>query len=208
MNQAAGAPVRFGLLRLADSAPAMVAVQRGLFRELGLRVELSVEPSWANIADKLTYGLLDAAAMLPPLALAAAIGLRGPAGRLLVPMGLSAGGNTVTLGRAAALAVLDGSALSKRDGSTPSEQDGSASLDALTAGRRFGAWLRAQSSPPPFAVVHAFSTHNLLVRYWLAASGVDPDRDISTVVIPPEQVEPALAAGDIAGFCEIGRAHV
>lgn len=185
MNRPAGAPVRFGLLRLADSAPAMVAVQRGLFRELGLQVELSVEPSWANIADKLTYGLLDAASMLPPLALATALGLRGPPGRVLVPMGLSAGGNTVTIGRAAAEAVLQGLAPS----------------DALAAGRGFGAWLRAQPAPPRFAVVHAFSTHNLLLRYWLAASGLDPDHDIHAVVVPPEQVEPALAEGRIAGFC-------
>src|SRR5271166_2177449 len=54
---------------------------------------------------------------------------------------------------------------------------------------------------PRFAVVHAFSTHNLLLRYWLAAGGADPDRDIETVVIPPENVVAALAAGTIAGFC-------
>jgi len=175
-------------LRLADSAPSLVAVQRGLFRELGVQVELSVEASWANIADKLAYGLLDAASMLPPLALAASLGLRGPPGRLLVPMGLSGGGNTIAVGRAAAEAVLAGSA----------------PIDALDAGRRFGAWLRTQRTPPRFAVVHAFSTHNLLLRYWLAASGVDPDRDISAVVIPPERVEAALAEGDIAGFCAGG----
>ena len=180
------APVRFGLLRLTDSAPAVVALERGLFRELGLEVELSVEPSWANIADKLAYGLLDAASMLPPLALAAALGLRGPPGRLLVPMGLSGGGNTVTLGQEAAQAVLDVAA---------------EPVDVLATGRRFGAWLRAQPAPPRFAVVHAFSTHNLLLRYWLAASGMDPDRDIQTVVVPPEQVESALARGRIAGFC-------
>jgi NitT/TauT family transport system ATP-binding protein/nitrate/nitrite transport system substrate-binding protein len=185
MSQAIGRPVRLGLLRLADSAPPVVAVQHGLFRELGLVVELSVEPSWANIADKLAYGLLDAAVMLPPLALAVALGLRGPPGRLLVPMGLSSGGNTVTLGRAAAAAVLDGA--------TPA--------DALAAGRRFGAWLRAQPAPPRFAVVHAFSTHNLLLRTWMAACGLDPDRDITAVVVPPAQVETALATGDIAGFC-------
>jgi two-component system, oxyanion-binding sensor len=185
VNRTNGTRVRFGLLRLADSAPAVVAVQRGLFRELGLRVEISVEPSWANIADKLAYGLLDAASMLPPLALAAALGLRGSPGRLLVPMGLSAGGNTITIGRAAARAVLDGPA----------------AADTLDAGRRFGAWLRAQPAPPRFAVVHAFSSHNLLLRHWLAASGLDPDRDISAVVIPPEQVEQRLAEGEIAGFC-------
>lgn len=185
MRWTADVPVRFGLLRLADSAPAVVATRRGLFSELGLEVKLSVEPSWANIADKLAYGLLDAASMLPPLALAAALGLRGPPGSLLVPMTLSAGGNTVTLGRCAAEAVLDACA----------------PLDALTAGRRLGAWLRAQPTPPRFGVVHAFSTHNLLLRYWLAASGLDPDRDISAVVIPPEQVEAALAEERIAGFC-------
>ena len=100
-------------------------------------------------------------------------------------MGLSAGGNTVTIGRAAAEAVLAGPA----------------PVDALAAGRRFGAWLRAQPAPPRFAVVHAFSTHNFLLRYWLAASGLDPDQDISAVVIPPEHVAQALADGSIAGFC-------
>jgi NitT/TauT family transport system ATP-binding protein/nitrate/nitrite transport system substrate-binding protein len=50
-------------------------------------------------------------------------------------------------------------------------------------------------------VVHAFSTHNLLLRYWLATGGVDPDTDIETVVIPPEHVVDALAEGSITGFC-------
>jgi two-component system, oxyanion-binding sensor len=178
-------PVRFGLLRLADSAPAVVALHRGLFRELGLAVELSVEPSWANIADKLAYGLLDAASMLPPLALAAALGLRGLPAKLLVPMSLSGGGNTITVRREVADAIAGRAA----------------PHDALAKGHALGEWLHAQPAPPRFAVVHAFSTHNLLLRYWLAASGVDPDRDIATVVIPPEQVEAALAEGRIAGFC-------
>jgi NitT/TauT family transport system ATP-binding protein/nitrate/nitrite transport system substrate-binding protein len=42
---------------------------------------------------------------------------------------------------------------------------------------------------------------NLLLRYWLSLTGVDPDRDVETVVVPPEQVVPALAGGQIAGFC-------
>jgi two-component system, oxyanion-binding sensor len=35
-------------------------------------------------------------------------------------------------------------------------------------------WLHAQRTRPRFAVVHAFSTHNLLLRYWLASGGADP----------------------------------
>jgi NitT/TauT family transport system ATP-binding protein/nitrate/nitrite transport system substrate-binding protein len=178
-------PVRFGLLRLADSAPAIIALHERIFRELDLDVVLSVEPSWANIADKLTYGLLDAASLLPPLVLAARIGLRGPPARILVPMGLTSGGNTVTLGQEAASAIGDSSHM----------------MDAPTAGRLFRGWLQARAAPPRVAVVHAFSTHNLLLRHWLAASDVDPDRDVETVVIPPEDVETALARGQVAAFC-------
>ena len=90
--------VRIGMLRLTDSAPVVVAKARDLFRSLDLHPVLSIEPSWANLADKLAYGLLDAAVMLPPLVLASAMGLRGPAVPLIVPMGLSQGGNTIVLG--------------------------------------------------------------------------------------------------------------
>jgi NitT/TauT family transport system ATP-binding protein/nitrate/nitrite transport system substrate-binding protein len=156
----------------------MVAQQRGLFADLGLDVSLSIEPSWSNAADKLAYGLLDAAVMLPPLALAAAMGLRGGgAARLIVPMGLSQGGNTIVLSRDAT--------------PVPNRSHGARLLD----------WLRGQPTPPRFAVVHRFSTHNLLLRYWLALCGVEPERDIETVVVPPEQVVDALANGRIAGFC-------
>ena len=170
--------VRVGMLRLTDSAPVAVAQARGLFTGFGLEPSLSIEPSWANIADKLTYGLLDAAVMLPPLALASVLGLRGPPVRLLVPMGLSQGGNTIVLG-----------------GETPPEERG------LPPGARLLAWLKRHPPRPRIAVVHKFSTHNLLLRYWLALTGVDPDQEIETVVAPPGQVVAALASGQIDGFC-------
>lgn len=50
-------------------------------------------------------------------------------------------------------------------------------------------------------MVHVFSTHNLLLRHWLASAGIDPDRDLEIVVIPPERVVSELTAGHIAGFC-------
>ena len=173
-------PIRVGVLRLVDSAPIIVANSFGIFADHGLEVEINIEPSWSNIADKLTYGVLDAAVMLPPLALAACAGLRGPKARLVVPMSLSQGGNAIVLGHAATAGLTGG-------GEPPRI--------------RLLEWLRAQRSRPRFAVVHAFSTHNLLLRYWLASGGADPDRDIETVVIPPDDVVAALAAGRITGFC-------
>ena len=31
-------------------------------------------------------------------------------------------------------------------------------------------------------------THDLWIRYWLAAGGIDPDKDVSTIVVPPPQM--------------------
>jgi two-component system, oxyanion-binding sensor len=172
--------IRVGLLQLVDSAPLIVAEADGLFAQQGIDVQISIEPSWANVADKLTYGLLDAAVMLPPLALAASAGLRGPRARLVVPMSLSQGGNAIVGSHAAA---------------------NSLKTDSSPSRIRLLEWLHGQPTKPRFAVVHAFSTHNLLLRYWLASGGVDPDRDIETVVIPPADVVATLAAGTISGFC-------
>ena len=72
-----GTKLRIGFLRLTDSAPAIVAQEFGWFADQGLDVELHREPSWANIADKLAYGFLDAAVIVPPLAFAIELGLRG-----------------------------------------------------------------------------------------------------------------------------------
>ena len=182
MTPANPTPVRIGMLRLTDNAPVLLAAATGIFARLGLAADIRIEPSWANIADKLAYGLLDAAVMLPPLALAAAAGLRGAPARLVVPMGLSLGGNSVCVTPEAARACAG-------------------DADALALGRAFTRWARAQDKPPRVAVVHMFSTHHLLLRHWLAATGAEPDRDIEIVAIPPEQVVAALAARRIAGFC-------
>jgi NitT/TauT family transport system ATP-binding protein len=51
------------------------------------------------------------------------------------------------------------------------------------------------------AVVHPYSSHNYELRYWLAASGIHPDRDVELVIVPPPLMADALAAGRIDGFC-------
>jgi NitT/TauT family transport system ATP-binding protein/nitrate/nitrite transport system substrate-binding protein len=164
--------IRLGLLRLCDAAPVILADQEALFDSQGLSVALSIEPSWANIADKLGYGLLEGAVMLPPLAMACAAGLRGRKTDLLVPMNLSANGNAITLSSRHVEAFSQG---------------GIAAVAAETRLR--------------LAVVHGFSTHDLLLRYWLAASGVKPDHDLEITVLPPAEMVGSLAAGAIDGFC-------
>lgn len=187
-------PIRIALLRLTDSAPVIMAEALGLFAQAGLDVEISIEPSWANVADKLSYGLIDGAVMLPPLAFAVALGLRGPKAEVIVPLSLSSGGNSITLSRDIATYLADDAA-KQADATAP---------DALSLGRGFAKWLAARSprsGPARLGIVHVFSTHNLLLRYWLAASGINPDEDVELISVPPAQTVEALAERRIVGFC-------
>jgi len=174
--------IAFGLLRLTDSAPAIVAHEFGFFADEGLDVALSVEPSWANVADKLAYGALDAAVIVPPLAFAVSLGLRGPAEPLIIPYNVSLGGDTITLAKDLAGELRD-------------EARGVGYAAALAAR------LKASEGGKTLAVVHDYSNHNLFLRYWLAAAGALAERDYAVVVTPPARTVEALRSRKIAGLC-------
>jgi NitT/TauT family transport system ATP-binding protein/nitrate/nitrite transport system substrate-binding protein len=176
--------LKLGLLRLTDAAPAVIALEKGFFARRGLDVRLCVEPSWANVADKLSFGQIQAAVMLPPLAFAISLGLRGVGVPLLVPMCLSLNGNTVTVSNTVMRALRS------------TDQ-----ADPKLVGERLREHLRGRRARFRFAVVHVYSTHNLLLRYWLAACGIDPDSDVEFVVVPPAETVEALRRNDIDGFC-------
>jgi len=183
-NPRSGPRMRIGFLRLTDSAPAIVAQEFGYFAEEGVDTELLEEPSWANIADKLAYGFLDAAVILPPLAFAIELGLRGVSQKLIIPCNLSLGGNTVTLSRELAAQVR-----------------GTSAKDGIPLPRALAVCLAGRETPLPLAIVHAYSTHNLLLRYWLATGGLEVGRDVLLTVVPPARAVEALQSGQIAGFC-------
>ncbi len=179
-----GTKLRIGFLRLTDSAPAIVAQEFGYFAEEGVDAELLEEPSWANIADKLAYGFLDAAVIVPPLAFAVELGLRGVSQKLIIPCNLSLGGNTITLSRDLADKVRE-----------------IAASEELSIPRALAASLKGRAEPLPLGIVHAYSTHNLLLRYWLATGGLEAGRDVRLSVVPPARAVEALQSGQIAGFC-------
>ncbi|TGQ16128.1 MULTISPECIES: CmpA/NrtA family ABC transporter substrate-binding protein [unclassified Mesorhizobium] len=180
-----------GFMPLFDSAVLVVAGEMGFAAREGIELKLQRETSWANIRDRIAIGHFDVAHMLGPMPLACSLGLTPLASETIVPFSLGLGGNCVTVSNA----VWDGMAA---QGAAPD-------LDPARAGAALGALVRERSAagrePLRFAVVHPHSGHNYELRYWLAACGIDPVRDIEIVIVPPPFMADALAAGRIDGYC-------
>jgi len=169
--------LRLGFIPLTDCAPMAAAQALGFFEEEGLNVELVREASWATIRDKVAVGALDGAHMLAPMALAAAANGEG---EILAPLALNQNGSAITLSTALAETVAP---------------TGEGLAEVVAARRTRGEGLLT------FAVVFPYAMHNYFLRDWLATAGVDPDRDVRIVVIPPPRMVERMRAGEVDGFC-------
>lgn len=182
--------IRLGFIPLTDCAPLVVAKELGLFAQEGLQVELSREPSWANVRDKVMLGALDGAQMLAGMPVASQLGITALRKPLTTALSLGLNGNAVTVSRKLFRGLIE-------TGLDDTQRPVSArALRPVIEARR-----SSGLEPLTFAVVYPVSSHNYELRYWLAEGGVDPERDVRIVVIPPPQMVSQLRAGKIDGFC-------
>lgn len=177
-----------GFMPLVDACLPILAHEHGFTREEGLELSFLRDLSWATVLDRLLYGHSDAAHLLAPLAIATTLGRGRPAQPLAAPFVLGLNGNGITLRTDLAERVAPGGGLGDP------KAVGARLAEEVRGLARLGRKLR-------FAVVHRYSSHNYMLRYWLAACGIRPDEEIEIVTVPPPFVADALAAGEIDGSC-------
>lgn len=177
-----------GFLPLVDACLPILAQEHGFAEEEGVVLKFQRDMSWATVLDRLLYGHTDAAHMLAPLAIATTLGRGRPAQPLAAPFVLGLNGNAITV--SAALAAEMGLGDGFGDPAQVGEQ-----LKQV-AGHR-----RDAGKPLRFGVVHRYSSHNYMLRYWLAACGIQPDETVEVVTVPPPFTAEALANGEIDGAC-------
>jgi ABC-type nitrate/sulfonate/bicarbonate transport system substrate-binding protein len=171
-------PLRLGFLPLTDAAPLVVAQEQGLFAKHGLSVQLSREVGWATIREKIIYGELEAAHAPAPMLWSAQLGIGCPPCDVLTAFVLNLHGNAITLS----------------SNLRPADVEHPAAFQALARARDGERRLT-------FGMVSPFSSHHLFLREWLAAAGLDLERDARIVVVPPAQMFRNLAARTIDGYC-------
>lgn len=180
-----------GFIPLTDCAPLVIAQEKGYFAKYGLEVQLSKETSWANIRDKLAIGVLDGAQMLAPMPIAMTLGVGPIQQPMCTALSLDLNGNAITVSNDLyeKLCIIDPQAM----------QTAPVTADALK--QLIDQERHAGRKRLTFAMVFPISTHNYELRYWMASAGIDPDRDVELVVVPPPQMPDRLRAGDIDGYC-------
>lgn len=179
-----------GFIPLTDAAVLVAAAKLGFAATEGLKLDLHREVSWANIRDKVNVGLLDGAHMLAPLAIASSLGLGHVRVPLVAPFALNLNGSAITLSHPVYEAM---------------EATGHDLSSGLGVAQALGDTVRARAArglePLTFSTVYTFSTHTYMLRHVLAAGGLDPDRDVRLVVVPPPFTVESLRSGLIHGFC-------
>ncbi|PTX97436.1 nitrate ABC transporter ATP-binding protein [Verrucomicrobia bacterium LW23] len=171
-------PLRLGYVALVDCAPLLVARELGLFAKRGVDVELSMQPGWATIREKLIYRELEGAHALATMAITMRLGVGCPATEVETSLVLNLQGNAITLSRRLwAKGVRDGHSLRRL-------------IRSEGTGRRMN-----------LGVVSSVSSHHILMRRWLRSCGIDPDEDVRLLIVPPSLTHELMSSGYLEGYC-------
>ena len=172
--------LRFGIIALTDCAPIVMAHELGYFKKFGINSVVSKEASWAVIRDKLSIGENHATHMLLGMPLASTMGLAGsPVKPMVIPWILNRNGQAITLNNKLKAAGVR----------TPAQIKPLADK------------AKAAGDPLSFAMTFPPGTHAMWIRYWLASGGINPDKDVSLITIPPPQMVANMKVDKMDGFC-------
>jgi nitrate/nitrite transport system substrate-binding protein len=172
--------MKFGMIALTDCSPLVIAHEKGLFKKFGINSVISKGASWAAIRDSLSNGDLQGTHMLLGMPLASTIGLLGaPRKPMVIPWLLNRNGQSISL---------------------KAELKGKVQADPKPLKTLVDA-AKTANDPLTFAMTFPPGTHAMWIRYWLAAGGIHPDRDVSLITVPPPQMIANMKVGKMDGFC-------
>ena len=172
--------VKFGMIALTDCSPIVIAHEKGFFAKYGIRSTVVKGASWAAIRDSLSTGDIQATHMLLGMPLTSTMGLMGsPKKPMVIPWIMNRNGQSISLAKALRGKVTDDPHALK-----PIADEA-----------------RAKGAPLTFAMTFPAGTHAIWMRYYLGAGGINPDRDITLITIPPPQMVANVKIGKMDGFC-------
>ena len=196
--------IKLGFIKLTDMAPLAVAYEKGYFDEEGLSVQLEAQANWKVLLDRVISGELDGAHMLATLPFGTAIGY-GTKADIVSAFTMTLNGDAITVSNEIWKQMKENVPLVDGKPVHPIKAD---ALKPVIE--------KFKSAGKPFNMAMTFpvGTHNMKLRYWLAAGGIKPgyyappedtsgqiDADALLSVTPPPQMPATMDSGTIAGYC-------
>ena len=177
-----------GYIALTDAAPLIIAKEKGLFAKFGMPdVEVTKQASWGATRDNLVLGSenngIDGAHILTPMP-------------YLISAGKVTQNNVPTPMYILCRLNYDCQGISVAN----EYKDLKVGLDASPLKAAFEK-KKAAGKEVKIAMTFPGGTHDLWLRYWIAAGGIDPDKDVSTIVVPPPQMVANMKVGNMDAFC-------
>jgi nitrate/nitrite transport system substrate-binding protein len=177
-----------GYIALTDASSLVIAKEKGFFAKHGVPdVEVAKQASWGATRDNISLGSeangIDGAHILSPMP-------------YLISTGKVTQNNVPTPMYLLLRLNLDAQAISVAN--EFKELKVKADASPLKS-----AWAAKKAAGKEVKVAMTFpgGTHDLWVRYWLAAGGIDPDKDISLITVPPPQMVANMKVGNMDAFC-------
>jgi nitrate/nitrite transport system substrate-binding protein len=171
---------RCGIIALTDCSPFVVGAEKGFFKKHGLNVTIAKGANWAAIRDSLSNGDNQFTHMLLGMPIASTMGLLGsPKKPMVIPWVVNRNGQAITL---------------------KSEWKGKVGADPKAL-KPFVDKAKSLGEPLSFAITFPPGTHAMWMRYYLAAGGINPDKDIALITVPPAQMVANMKVGKMDGYC-------
>jgi nitrate/nitrite transport system substrate-binding protein len=172
--------LRCGIIALTDCSPLVVGAEKGFFKKYGLDVTIAKGANWAAIRDSLSSGDNQMTHMLIGMPIASTMGLLGsPKKPMVIPWLLNRNGQAITL---------------KADWKGKVGADPKAIKPFVEKAKSLG-------EPLAFAMTFPPGTHAMWMRYYLAAGGINPDKDVALITVPPPQMVANMKIGKMDGYC-------
>ena len=172
--------LRCGIIALTDNSPLVIAAEKGFFKKYGVDVTIAKGANWAAIRDSLSSGDNQLTHMLLGMPIASTMGLLGsPKKPMVIPWILNRNGQAITL---------------KAEWKGKVGADPKAIKPYVDKAKKLG-------EPLAFAMTFPPGTHAMWMRYYLAAGGINPDKDVALITIPPPQMVANMKVGKMDGYC-------
>ena len=179
--------ISLGFIPILEAAPLVIGVEKGFFAKHGLEVKLSKQANWGAARDNVVLG-------------SAGGGIDGGQWQLPMPQMITEG--ALTNGKKVPMYVL-AMLMSQGNGIAAANavKDGNLSVDLKKSSPGFFEKF-AQKEGRKFRAAYTFPKANqeFWLRWWLAAGGVDPDKQVELLTVPTPETLQGMRNGSMEAF--------